>query len=129
MSVRSVRPQGLCPPGEVKAYLEELEHASQDMEGHARRASQRVVELERDPAAARATEKTSPDNAMPAVFDVEDRVIDRASRLAKEIGDQSDQTASSMLAKAAAARGREHELESRISRLEQDLVKTRADSE
>jgi DivIVA domain-containing protein len=116
-------------PKEVKAYLEELEHVFQDMEGHSRRASQRVVELERDLAAARATEKASLDNAMLAVFDVKDRMIDRASRRAKEIEDQADKTASSMLAKVAAARGREPELENRISRLEQELVRTRADAE
>ncbi len=116
-------------PREVKAYLEELEHAFQDMEGHARRASQRVVELERNLAAARSTEKASLDNAMLAVFDVKDRMIDRAARRAKEIEDQADKTASSMMAQVAAERGRESELESRISRLEQELVKTRADSE
>lgn len=116
-------------PREVKTYLEELEHAFQDMEGHARRASQRVVELERDLAAARATEKASLDNALMAVFDVKDRMIDQAARRAKEIEDQADKTASSMLAQAATARGREPELESRISRLEQDLVKSRADGE
>ena len=116
-------------PREVKAYLEELEHVFQDMEGHARRASQRVVELERDLAAARSTEKASLDNAMLAVFDVKDRMIDRASRRAQEIEDQADKTASSLLAQAAASRGREPELESRISRLEQELVTTRADAE
>ena len=116
-------------PREVTAYLEELEHAFQDMEGHARRASQRVVELERDLAAARATEKASLDNAMLAVFDVKDRMIDRASRRAKEIEDKADKTASSMMAQVAAARGREPELETRISGLEQALVTSRADAE
>lgn len=116
-------------PREVNAYLEELEHAFQDMEGISRRTSQRIVELERDLAAARATEKASLDNAMLAVFDVKDRMIDRAARRAKEIEDQADKTASSVLAQAAASQGREYELESRISRLEQELIRTRADGE
>lgn len=116
-------------PREVKTYLEELEHAFQDMEGHARRTSQRVVELERDLAAARATERASLDNAMMAVFDVKDRMLDQASRRAKEIEDQADKTASSMMAEISSAKGREPELEERISNLEQDLVRSRADGE
>jgi cell division septum initiation protein DivIVA len=116
-------------PREVKTYLEELEHAFQDMEGHSRRASQRVVELERDLAEARATEKASLDNAMLAVFDVKDRMLDRASRRAKEIEDQADKTVSSMMAEVKTARGREPELEARIANLEQELVRSRADGE
>lgn len=116
-------------PREVKTYLEELEHAFQDIEGHARRTSLKVVELERDLKTARATERASLDNAMIAVFDVKDRVVDRAERRAKEIQDQAGQEASTLLAKAAASRGREPELEARIADLEQDLVRTRADGE
>ena len=116
-------------PREVTTYLEELEHAFQDLEGHARRTSQRVVELERDLAAARATERASLDNAMMAVFDVKDRMLDRASRRAKEIEDQADKTVSSMMAEVAASRGREPELEARLAGLEQDLVRSRADGE
>jgi cell division septum initiation protein DivIVA len=116
-------------PREVKTYLEELEHAFQDMEGHSRRTAQRVVELERDLAAARATERASLDNAMLAVFDVKDRMLDRASRRAKEIEDQADKTVSSMMAELSQSRGREPELEARIANLEQELVRSRADSE
>jgi DivIVA domain-containing protein len=116
-------------PREVSDYLEELEHGFQDIEGHARRTSQRVVELERDLAAARATEKASLDNAMLAVFDVKDRMLDRAERRAREIEDQAGKAASSLLAGAEAARGREPELEHRISDLEHELVRSRADSE
>ena len=116
-------------PREVKTYLEELEHAFQDMEGHSRRAAQRVVELERDLTAARATERASLDNAMLAVFDVKDRMLDRASRRAKEIEDQADKTVSSMMAELSKARGREPELEARIANLEQELVRSRADTE
>lgn len=114
---------------EVKTYLEDLEHAFQDIEGHARRKSQRVVELERDLAAARATEKASLDNAMYAVFDVKDRMIDRAERRAREIEEEASRNASSVLAEANAARGREPELERRISTLEHELVRSRADGE
>ena len=116
-------------PREVKTFLEELEHAFQDIEGHARRVSQKVVELERDLAAARATEKASLDNAMLAVFDVKDRMIDRAERRALEIEEAASRTASSMLADVNAARGREPELERRISKLEHELVQSRADGE
>jgi len=116
-------------PHEVKIYLEELEHAFQDIEGHARRTSQKVVELQRDLAAARTTEKASLDNAMLAVFDVKDRVLDRAERRAREIKEEAGKTASSLLARAEASRGREPELERRISSLEHELVRSRADGE
>lgn len=116
-------------PREVKTYLEDLEHAFQDIEGHARRTSLKVVELEQRLKTARATERASLDNAMMAVFDVKDRVVDRAERRAKEIQDQAGLEASTLLAKAAASRGREPELEARIADLEQDLVRTRADGE
>lgn len=114
---------------EVKVYLEELEHAFQDIEGHSRRTSQKVVELERDLAAARATEKASLDNAMMAVFDVKDRLLDRAERRAREIKDDADKQATSVLAEAAATRGREPELVESVSRLEHELTQSRADGE
>ena len=114
---------------EVTDFLEDLEHAFQDIEGHARRTSQRVVELERDLSAARATEKASLDNAMMAVFDVKDRMLDRAERRAREIQDEAGKTATSLLAEAQVTRGREPELESRISALEHELVRARADGE
>ena len=114
---------------EVRDFLEDLEHAFHDIEGHARRTSQRVVELERDLSAARATEKASLDNAMMAVFDVKDRMLDRAQRRAREIQDEAGKTASSLLAEVQAARGREPELETRISTLEHELVQTRANGE
>jgi cell division septum initiation protein DivIVA len=116
-------------PREVKAYLEDLEHAFQDIEGHARRTSQRVVELERQLATSRATEKASMDNAMMAVFDVKDRMIDRAERRAREIQDEADKSAAALLAEAATARGREPELEAQIADLENELVRSRADAE
>jgi cell division septum initiation protein DivIVA len=118
-----------CDPREVKAYLVDLEHAFQDIEGYARRTSQRVVELERALAAARATEKASLDNAMLAVFDVKDRVLERAERRAREIEDEAGKTASSLIAEVEAARGREPELERRISGLEHELMRSRADGE
>ncbi len=116
-------------PREVKTYLEDLEHAFQDIEGHARRTSQRVVELERDLSSSRATEKASLDNAMMAVFDVKDRMLDRAERRAREITDEAGKTATSLLAEVESARGREPELEARIGNLEQDLMLAKADGE
>ena len=70
---------------EVRDYLEDLEQAFRELEGHARRTSQRVADLERDLAKARATEKVSVDNAMMAVFDAKDRILERARRKADEI--------------------------------------------
>lgn len=116
-------------PREVKTYLEELEHAFQDLEGHARRTSQKVVELQQDLKTARATERASLDNAMMAVFDVKDRMLDRAQRRAREIEDEAGKTASTLLAEVDAARGREPELERRISGLEHELMRSRADGE
>jgi DivIVA domain-containing protein len=114
---------------QVEAYLEELENAFQDIEGHSRRTSQTVVELNRDLKAARATEQVSLDNAMIAVFDVKDRMMDRAERRVREIEDEASKEASSLLAAAATARGREPELESRIKDLESEVVRNHADSE
>jgi cell division septum initiation protein DivIVA len=114
---------------EVRAYLEELEHAFQDLEGHAQRTSQKVVELQRDLDSARATEKASLDNAMYAVFDVKDRMLDRAERRAREIEEEAGKTATSLLAQVEAARGREPELERRISELEHELMRSRANGE
>lgn len=116
-------------PREVKTYLEELEHAFQDMEGHSRRTSQKVIELERELKAARTTEKASLDNAMMAVFDVKDRMMYRAERKARELQEEAGKAASQLLAEASAARGREPELEARITELEQELVTNRANSE
>lgn len=116
-------------PHEVKAYLEDLEHAFLDIEGHSLRTSQKVTELQRDLAVARATEKASLDNAMLAVFDVKDRIVDRAERKAREIEDLAGKQASSVLVDAAAARGHEPELEARISAMEQKAVRSRADGE
>jgi cell division septum initiation protein DivIVA len=116
-------------PREVKTYMEELEHAFQDLEGHARRTSQKVVELQQDLKAARATERASLDNAMMAVFDVKDRMLDRAERRAREIQDEAGKSATSLLAEVEAARGREPELERRISGLEHELMRSRADGE
>jgi chromosome segregation ATPase len=106
-----------------------MEHAFQDIEGHARRSSQQVVELERELATARATEKASLDNAMMAVFDTKDRLIDRAERRAREIQDEASKEASALLAEAADSRGRESELESRLVDMERELVRNRADGE
>lgn len=116
-------------PREVKTYLEDLEHAFQDIEGHSRRTSQKVVELERELSAARSTEKASLDNAMMAVFDVKDRMMDRAERRVREMRDEAGKQASELLAEVARSRGREPELESRITDLEHELVRDRADSE
>ena len=88
-----------------------------------------MIELERDLKAARATEKASLDNAMMAVFDVKDRLLDRAERRAQEITDEAGKTASSLLAQVDASRGREPELEKRVSDLEHELVQARADGE
>ena len=74
---------------EVRDYLEDLEQAFRELEGHARRTSQRVGDLERDLSKARATERVSVDNAMMAVFDAKDRILDRARRRADEIEEEA----------------------------------------
>ena len=70
---------------EVKSYLEDLEQAFRELEGHSRRLSQKVAELEQEVSKARATEKVSVDNAMMAVFDAKDRILERARRKADAI--------------------------------------------
>ncbi len=74
---------------EVQDYLEDLEQAFRELEGHASRASQRVGELERDLSKTKATERVSVDNAMMAVFDAKDRILDRARRRADEIEEEA----------------------------------------
>jgi len=90
---------------EVKTFLEDLEQAFRDLEGHSRRTAQRVTELERDLAKARATEKVSVDNAMMAVFDAKDRILDRAQRKAAEIEEEARREAAKLLAAASASVG------------------------
>jgi len=79
---------------EVRDYLEDLEQAFRELEGHSKRSSQRVADLERDLSKARATEKVSVDNAMMAVFDAKDRILDRARRKAAEIEEEAHAEAS-----------------------------------
>ena len=90
---------------EVRTYLEDLEQAFRELEGHARRNAQRVGELERDLAKARATEKVSVDNAMMAVFDAKDRILERARRKADEIEEQAHAEANRIKAAAIAGEG------------------------
>lgn len=75
---------------EVKSYLQDLEQAFRELEGHSRRQAQKLVELEREVSKARATEKVSVDNAMLAVFDAKDRILERARRKADEIEDDAN---------------------------------------
>jgi DivIVA domain-containing protein len=79
---------------EVKAYLQDLEQAFRELEGHSRRTALRVEELESDLAKARATERVSVDNAMMAVFDAKDRILERARRRAEEIEEAAQVQAS-----------------------------------
>ena len=88
---------------EVRDYLEDLEQAFREVEGHAKRTSQRVGELERDLSKARATERVSVDNAMMAVFDAKDRILERARRRADEIEEEAHAEAGRI--KAAALTG------------------------
>lgn len=74
---------------EVKSYLQDLEQAFRELEGHSRRQAQKLADLERDVSQARATEKVSVDNAMLAVFDAKDRILERARRKAEEIEDDA----------------------------------------
>lgn len=90
---------------EVRNYLEDLEQAFRELEGHSRRTAQRVADLERDLSKSRATEKVSVDNAMMAVFDAKDRILERARRRADEIEEQAHAEASRIKAAAIAGDG------------------------
>ncbi len=90
---------------EVQDYLEDLEQAFRELEGHARRTAQRVGELERDLSKARATEKVSVDNAMMAVFDAKDRILERARRKADEIEEHARSEATKIKAAALTEAG------------------------
>lgn len=87
---------------EVQSYLEDLEQAFRELEGHARRTAQRVADLERDLSEARASEKVSVDNAMMAVFDAKDRILERARRKADEIEEEAYAEASRIKSAAIA---------------------------
>ncbi|MDJ0954084.1 MAG: DivIVA domain-containing protein [Acidimicrobiia bacterium] len=90
---------------EVKDYLEDLEQAFRELEGHARRTAQRVGDLERDLTKARATERVSVDNAMMAVFDAKDRILERARRKADEIEEEAHAEAGRIKAAALTSTG------------------------
>ena len=74
---------------EVKSYLEDLEQAFRELEGHARRQGQKLAELEHSLSKARATEKVSVDNAMMAVFDCSDQSDPANWRRIASVGDPS----------------------------------------
>ena len=78
---------------EVKEYLAELEQAFGDMERWALQTKERLAQVEGELHKARANEEKSVDNAMYAVFDAKDRIIERARSKARRIEEDATQRA------------------------------------
>lgn len=70
---------------EVKAYLEDLEQAFRDLELWAQRTKDRLVLAEMEAERARYAEDAAVENAMSAVFDAKDRILQRAHEEAGRI--------------------------------------------
>jgi DivIVA domain-containing protein len=85
---------------EVKAYLSDLEAAFRDLEVWANATKQRLSEVEGELEKAKAVEDQSVDNAMYAVFDAKDRIIERARAKARQIEEEAMRNASKMSAEA-----------------------------
>jgi len=83
---------------EVRAYLADLEAAFSEMEGHARESARRIGDLEHMVGEMKATEAKSMDNAMYAVFDAKDRILEKANRRAEKIENEAREKADELLA-------------------------------
>lgn len=83
---------------EVRAYLADLEAGFSEMEGHARESARRIGELEYLVAEMKAAEAKSMDNAMYAVFDAKDRILEKANRRAEKIENEAREKADELLA-------------------------------
>ena len=70
---------------EVRQYLEELETAFRDLEARSKRAKVQLAEAEERLNASQAESDGSVDNAMFAVFDAKDRILEKARRRAEQI--------------------------------------------
>lgn len=70
---------------EVMVYLEDLEQAFRDLELWAQRTKDRLVTAELEVERARRAEDAAVENAMSAVFDAKDRILQRAHDEANRI--------------------------------------------
>jgi hypothetical protein len=70
---------------EVQVYLEDLEQAFRDLELWAQRTKDRLMLAELEIERARHAENAAVDNAMSAVFDAKDRILQRAHEEAGRI--------------------------------------------
>lgn len=76
-------------PVEVDAYLAEYDIALGELENFAARLKRELHEAKREIIRLKAAEHESVEQAMAAVFDAKERIIDRAMAKAKEIEDRA----------------------------------------
>ena len=76
-------------PVEVEKYLTEYDEAFCDLEEYAARLKRELKEARRQITRLQAAEQESIDNAMLAVFDAKDRIIEAAMQRAQEIEEQA----------------------------------------
>jgi len=85
---------------EVRQYLEELETAFRDLEAWSKRAKVQLAEAEQELAKSRSEADGSVDNAMFAVFDAKDRILEKARRRAEQIEEEALAEAEEIKARA-----------------------------
>ena len=80
-------------PAEVEQFLAEYDQAFRDLEEHAARLKHELTEARRQISRLETAEQESIDNAMLAVFDAKDRIIQGAMEKARQIEEQARSTA------------------------------------
>lgn len=76
-------------PDEVDAYRIESDVAFRELQEYAGRIKQELAEARFEISRLKASEQESIDNAMQAVFDAKDRIMERAKLRAREIEDEA----------------------------------------
>ncbi|NND04090.1 MAG: DivIVA domain-containing protein [Acidimicrobiia bacterium] len=85
---------------EVREFLQEVEQAFRDMETWTKSAKVRLAEAEERLAGSQTDSDGSVDNAMFAVFDAKDRILDKARRRAEQIEEEALAEAAEIKARA-----------------------------
>ena len=85
---------------EVRDYLQELETAFRDLETWSHQAKVQLAEAEERLSTSKADAEDSVDDAMFAVFDAKDRILDKARRRAEQIEAEALEEAEEIKARA-----------------------------
>ncbi len=90
---------------EVRDYLQELERAFRDLETWSQKAKIQLADAEERLSESKADTDGSVDDAMFAVFDAKDRILDKARRRAEQIENEALEEAEEIKARAVRISG------------------------